>query len=74
MTPEHFAVIYQACDVATAPAGNNYSAADWWRSLLMFDYMTGWRIGFVVGNKEAVFPTGTGIHIAQLEARRHRDA
>jgi integrase len=48
VTPEHFAAIYQACDVATGPAGSNYLAADWWRTLLMFDYMTGWRIGEIL--------------------------
>jgi len=44
VTPEHFAAIYQACDVATRPVSGSYSPADWWRALLMFDYMTGWRI------------------------------
>ena len=48
VTPEHFAAIYQACEVAVAPATSNYSAADWWRAMLMFAYMTGWRIGEIL--------------------------
>ena len=44
VTPEHFGDIYQACDVATLPRGLPYPAADWWRALLSFSYMTGWRI------------------------------
>ena len=44
ITPEHFAAIYTACGVATRPANSNYSSGDWWRSLLTFLYMTGWRI------------------------------
>ncbi len=45
VTPGHFAKIYGACDAARWPAGFDYSAADWWRALLTFLYMTGWRIG-----------------------------
>ena len=44
VTPEHFAMIYGACDTARWPAGFDYSPADWWRALLTFMYMTGWRI------------------------------
>ncbi len=44
VTPEHFAAMYAACDAAERPASDVYSAADWWRGLLVFVYMTGWRI------------------------------
>ncbi|BBO32111.1 tyrosine-type recombinase/integrase [Lacipirellula parvula] len=42
---EHFAAIYDACDAARLPANLPYPAADWWRALLTFTYMTGWRVG-----------------------------
>ncbi len=45
VTAEHFAALYNACDAAQLPRGLPYSAGVWWRSLLTFTYMTGWRIG-----------------------------
>lgn len=45
VNPEHFAAIYQACDVAELPGKLPYPAATWWRGLLMTAYLTGWRIG-----------------------------
>ena len=45
VTPEHFAAIYQACDTATRPKGLPYPPSDWWRALIAFAYMTGWRVG-----------------------------
>jgi integrase len=48
VTPEHFAAIYKAADVAAMPEGQAYSAADWWRALLVTAYMTGWRIGQIL--------------------------
>jgi integrase len=49
VTDAHFAAVYRSCDVAKSPRGLPYSAADWWRGLLMMGYMTGWRIGDLLG-------------------------
>jgi len=43
---DHFAAIYEACDVAKMPADVLHVApAAWWRALVVTGYMTGWRIG-----------------------------
>ena len=48
VTPDHFAAMYAACDTADRPDLPNVAAADWWRGLLTYCYMTGWRIGQVL--------------------------
>src|SRR5712692_5302372 len=49
VTPEHFAIIYKACDNATIPSDQPYPASEWWRGLLVMGYMTGWRISDMLG-------------------------
>jgi integrase len=51
--PEDLAKLYLACDAATLPRGVPYPPADWWRALLVFGYMTGWRIGSMLALERA---------------------
>jgi integrase len=48
VTAEHFADIYKACKVARFPKNMPYKTEDWWKALLVFCYMTGWRISEVL--------------------------
>ena len=41
VTPQHFANIYLAADVARMPKCLPYPPGDWWRSLFVFSHMTG---------------------------------
>jgi integrase len=51
VTPEHFAAIYAACNVATLPDEMHVQPVEWWRGLLMFAQMTGWRISEILALK-----------------------
>jgi integrase len=48
VTPEHFAAMYDSCDAAKLPEGLHVAAAAWWRAILVFLQMTGWRIGEIL--------------------------
>jgi len=39
-----FGMLYAACDQATLPGCINSDAGDYWRALLSWLYLTGWRI------------------------------
>ena len=67
VTGEHFALIYQACDVATRPGAETYGPADWWRGVLTFAYMTGWRIGEILALRWDDVSLDTGEAITRAE-------
>ncbi len=68
VTPEHFAAIYGACDVAKLPEDQPFPAADWWRAFVVFLYMTGWRVGEPLALKCDDLDMETGVAIT-----RHAD-
>ncbi len=43
-----FAKLYAACDSMGHPIAANYTPAEWWRALLSFAYLTGWRISEIL--------------------------
>jgi integrase len=68
---DHFATIYAACDQATEPKDiPNVSPADWWRALLVFGYMTGWRIGDLLGLKRDDLDLEAGFAITRAETNK----
>jgi integrase len=72
VTPEHFAAIYKACDSARMPEDQPYPAADWWRGLIVLAYMTGWRIGDVLGlaRQDVDLKEGTAVTRCETEGNK----
>jgi len=50
VTPDHLGMIYGAADVAKRPESPDYTAGDWWRALIIYAYMTGWRVRQIVNS------------------------
>jgi integrase len=68
ITGEHFAAIYAACDQAHRPADlPNIAAADWWRGLIVFGYMTGWRISELLALRRADLDLDAGTALTRAE-------
>lgn len=70
-----FALLYAACDTMTLPRAANYDPADWWRALLTFAYLTGWRIGQILAleRDNLDFASGTAFVPAE-NTKGKRDA
>src|SRR6476469_4311033 len=52
------------------PAGLSYPAADWWRGLLVFGYMTGWRISDMLALRRADLDLDAGYAITRADANK----
>jgi integrase len=67
---DHFACIYRACDLAKLPTGLPCSPADWWRALLVMGYMTGWRIGDMLGLRRDDLDLEHGYAISRADVNK----
>lgn len=67
-----FKLLYDACDSMTRPESADFTAADWWRALLCFAYMTGWRIGEIKDLKRADLDLEAGTARVEAEATKGR--
>jgi integrase len=66
--PEHFAAIYQACEIAARwPEDQNYSPAYWWRALIVMAYMTGWRISALLALRRDDVDLGAGTALSRAK-------
>ncbi len=65
---DHFAAVYAACDKARMPEDlPNATAAEWWRGLLVMGYMTGWRIGDMMGLRRDQLDLAAGVAVSLAE-------
>jgi integrase len=67
MTGDHFAAVYNACDVARHPKGHLYPPADWWRALVVTGYMTGWRISDILGLRREDVDLDAGVAVTRWD-------
>ena len=67
-----FKKLYEACDAMARPADRHYAAADWWKALLCFAYMTGWRIGEILALRRADLDLDAGIATVDAESTKGR--
>ena len=67
LEPDHFALLYRACDRMDKPASQAYPPADWWRALMVTLYMTGWRVGATLALKRADIDFSKGTALTRAE-------
>jgi integrase len=67
-----FAALYGACGDMTRPEGRRYPSADWWKALLAFAYLTGWRIGEILDLRRDDVDLETGIATVDAASTKGR--
>ena len=63
--------MYDACDTLTRPEGRRYPA-DWWKALLCFAYMTGWRVGEILDLRRDDVDLEVGVAIVDANSTKGR--
>lgn len=67
---EALAKLYEACDTMRRPRAANYAAPDWWRAVLTFAYLTGWRIGEIMALRRDDVDLSTGTAFLAAESTK----
>jgi integrase len=67
ISSDDFEAMYAACDAATRPVLPNIETADWWRSILLFAYLTGWRVGEILRLQRTDLDLAEGIAITRAK-------
>lgn len=67
-----FKLLYDACESMSRPEIAEGTSADWWRALLCFAYMTGWRISEIMDLKSTDLDLEVGTARVEAEATKGR--
>jgi integrase len=67
-----FKLLYDACESMSRPAITEGTPEDWWRALLCFAYMTGWRISEIMDLKSTDLDLEVGTARVDAEATKGR--
>jgi integrase len=69
-----FKALYDACGSLRRLTSRHYHAADWWKGLLAFAYMTGWRIGEILDMRRDDVDLDTGVATVDDQSTKGRRA
>ena len=72
ITPEHFQLIYGACEAAEKPTGLPCEPEDWWQALLVFALTTGWRISEILAFRREDLDLKTGAIVTRAADNKGR--
>jgi integrase len=70
VTGEHFAAVYAACDQAKLPKGLPFPPGDFWRALVVMGYLTGWRIGDMIGLRRVDLDLDAGTALSRGDVNK----
>lgn len=67
VTPEHFAAMFAAAEQMKEPQLRNVTACEYWRALIAFAFLTGWRINEILNIRRDDVDFETGQVVARWD-------